>query len=306
VDSVWEDMETQHFRIAGIEDFMVSVSHSFQTPRLYESSGKDPMFCSSQRKMYGTMGDLVFNQISPDTFTVSEFLNFINISLNQRDDGSGPSQSRGSKVLVTHPKGRGGKYNSTLRDVGMVVMTQIFYSNTKESLFGVTPTIYQYKAERVPKTAFLTWEPLYKGQKIAEDYKRDTSQRADVLWSESYGKLSRMVRRRSGVYIKIGQTGILGRFNINNVLFQVVSGMGLLAAGATLCELMAFYVLPNKKKLGSVIVENVEESSVSPTKARRLSMAKVTSTTTTSTNTSTTTAPTNQVQPLADNPKKQD
>jgi len=151
----------------------------------------------------------------------------------------------------------------TLRDQGIVIMGQIAYYNTRESWFGVTPTVYQYKVTRIPETSYSTWETLYNGQKVSEGHPADLAQHADILWSDSYGKLSRMVRKRAGIYMKFGQTGLLGIFNINNLLSQIVSGMGLLAAGATLCELLAFYVLPNRKKLADVLVDQVHETAIS-------------------------------------------
>lgn len=52
---------------------------------------------------------------------------------------------------------------------------------------------------------------------------------------------------RHGVQVVVLQTGSVGHFNFTTLLINLVSGLGLLAIGAVICDFVALYVMPDRQ-----------------------------------------------------------
>ena len=60
-----------------------------------------------------------------------------------------------------------------------------------------------------------------------------------------------------------------GCFSFPSLLLKLVSAVGLLTLTATVVDLLALYVLPNRKKYHKFMYEDIQESAVAEEKAKR-------------------------------------
>jgi hypothetical protein len=118
-----------------------------------------------------------------------------------------------------------------MRDRGLVIVLSISYSNQDpNSLLGISDHIhYQYRVQRIFETEYETTETVY-GWVGEEDSNEDETHR--------------LIRKRFGILIKIIQTGSIARFSLQELLFHVMSGLGLLAIITTVVDTLALYLMP--------------------------------------------------------------
>jgi len=111
--------------------------------------------------------------------------------------------------------------SSTLRYDGLVLMIFIVYSNTKT--YNLHDVSYTYMPTLITGTEFKSVEP--------------------ILGEGTY----RQVYNRHGIRMIFVQDGLLGKFDFQTMLLTFVSGLGLLTVSTIIVDMIAIYLLPQKK-----------------------------------------------------------
>eukprot|EP01124_Arcella_intermedia_P015787 TRINITY_DN22360_c0_g1_i2.p1 TRINITY_DN22360_c0_g1~~TRINITY_DN22360_c0_g1_i2.p1 ORF type:complete len:198 (-),score=32.04 TRINITY_DN22360_c0_g1_i2:29-622(-) len=127
---------------------------------------------------------------------------------------------RSAGVSLDEPSNVTGRETESVRMRGAFIYFTITYSNTNEK--GLVSPYYSVHAVRVPDV----------------DYK------INELITQDSG--SRVIRRRYGIYIKFVQRAEIARFSFPALLFQLISGLGLLQIATTFVDLLAIYLVPLK------------------------------------------------------------
>jgi hypothetical protein len=120
--------------------------------------------------------------------------------------------------------GGGGKRdNYSKRFAGVVLLVRVFYDNT--FTYNTGHFRYRYEVEEVSNTQFKAIQPEY-------DMGDDTH---------------RTLNNRHGLRLVFQQAGMVGRFNFQTMLVQLVSSLGLLAVATVVVDIMATSVMPKRQ-----------------------------------------------------------
>jgi hypothetical protein len=124
-------------------------------------------------------------------------------------------------------------YNSTstMRYDGIVLMIFIEYSNTET--YDLDDISYTYKPTLITNTEFKSVEPIE-------------------------GPYMRQVYNRHGIRMIFVQDGLLGKFDYQVTLLTFVSGLGLLAISTLIVDVIAIYLLPQKRVYGDYKYQKTE------------------------------------------------
>jgi hypothetical protein len=110
--------------------------------------------------------------------------------------------------------------SSTMRNDGIVLMIFIEYSNT--NTYNLNDLSYSYEPYIITNTKFKSVEPLL-------------------------GDNSRQIINRHGIRMIFIQDGLLGKFDVQVMLLTFVTGLGLLTVSTVIVDVIALYLLPQKK-----------------------------------------------------------
>jgi len=111
--------------------------------------------------------------------------------------------------------------SSTMRYDGIVLMIFIEYTNTKT--YNLGDLSYTYIPTLITETEFKSVEPLL-------------------------GNQTRQVYNRHGIRMIFVQDGLLGKFDIQTTMLTFVTGLGLLTVSTVIVDVIAIYLLPQKRQ----------------------------------------------------------
>jgi len=256
-DQIFTQVNKTNYRVAGIENFWLRVSHSVEAPQHHAA---DPQggFAASEKSIQGTLlgqdGSVLleFNAYrKEDIIPLSKLLEAAGVDLDSESD---------RVVRPMMGMGMGGMKKSTnsfntFRDRGLVLFVTISYENYQDSFFGTTPARYSYRVSRVPEAEYNAAQVVYPPSSSLDPSRP---------YSPSASHTSRVVQSRAGIQLQLSQTGRLAMFSVNALLMCIAGGMGLLAVGATVVESLAFYVLPAKNEYAKAMVEVADVQSLTP------------------------------------------
>lgn len=191
------------------ENALIKIEHSI--------SAVGDQFSASHRMMNGVLltkdGQILKKLNSKkssrvDKIWLSEFLQAANVSLNATSD-------------ALNANGR------TYRQNGIVLHVMIEYKNADFVWFGIGKPEYRYHVKHV----------------TFSDYR--VKQEIPIINSEGT-VCERLVNKRYATRLEFSQRGKIGQYSLSNLLFQLVSFMGLLTLTATVIDIIALYLVPNK------------------------------------------------------------
>ncbi|KAJ7373491.1 hypothetical protein OS493_011087 [Desmophyllum pertusum] len=220
------------------ETMMIKIEHAvLATKFLRGKGGKD--LAASQRNMKGylyshdgtTIKSLSSNEKSrlrgmADKFTIEEILQAAGVtSLDEPSD-------------AFNAKGK------PFRRHGIVLHMAINYQNAESTLLGTGDIEYSYHVRRIPYADYRVNEviPVFNS--------KDFTNSSHVTHQEN-----RLFRKRYGIKIEFHQSGRLGHFSLPALLLHLVSGVGLLTLTATIVDILALYILPDKLRYRRFVYE---------------------------------------------------
>jgi len=201
------------------------------------SSFKDP-YAASHRMMNGWLvssDGKIMKQLNnnaskgADKIRLKELLEVAGIkSLNQNSDALN-ARSR------------------TYRENGIVLRVTIDYSNSEDTLFWTGSPRYKFIVQRLPYSDYKVKQeiPIFEGSRFENLHNGSRRNR-------------RIVKKRFSVRIEFSQAGRIGRFSASNMIFQLVSGLGLLNIATMIIDTLVLYILPHKKLYSQYIYEQPE------------------------------------------------
>mmetsp|Transcript_43408 Transcript_43408/g.108434 ORF Transcript_43408/g.108434 Transcript_43408/m.108434 type:complete len:348 (-) Transcript_43408:185-1228(-) len=228
-DDDYTELSERMFFVAGVDDLVLKIEHSFHTDRHDEGY--------SQRAMKGRapFHPFVLDESGPDKVTVRDLVSACGVSLD------GASDAHNAK-------------NQTVRQRGVVLLVRITYANT--GLFGVLaqPT-YRYDCAHIAHSDY------HVAQRLSS-----TNGNGNTTHTHSHPHThTRHLRKRYGLRVVCSQSGRIGYVSSRAVVLRIVSGVGLFTLAAWMVELLAFYVLPKRGEFTRCMVE---ETRPSPTGGR--------------------------------------
>jgi len=271
----WETVEENEYYIADIENFMLSLSHSFSAPAIGAfgvSTEKQGVFAAcpnnhpadvntecKRAKVPGSTADSSPGMAPEDEEGLTSADDLGIPSLRANSDGL-DEISLGDLLRVTPvaqdykikesvfdaklPEDFGHK-EETLRDVGGMLLLDVDYSNVGTSRPGIPglpfgqlkPITYLYRPYFIPSTSNTRSQLIQ-----ASD---DADERVIDVWY--------------GLTVKMQFNGQLVVFSWSELLTALTSGLVLLTAATTLVTYLAIYVLPNKEKYNQLIFQTSED-----------------------------------------------
>eukprot|EP01097_Dermamoeba_algensis_P008288 TRINITY_DN5466_c0_g1_i1.p1 TRINITY_DN5466_c0_g1~~TRINITY_DN5466_c0_g1_i1.p1 ORF type:complete len:381 (-),score=65.76 TRINITY_DN5466_c0_g1_i1:114-1256(-) len=210
--TAWKETPEKDYFIVDIERFTILMDHTMSTP----TNG----IAATGKSLPGTLLDSDDNQIDvkqrypgrKNTFGVLgkhdilELQVFLDAAKVKLDDESTSSA------------------NESWRYSGCVLLVFISYDNTFS--FNTNNLRYKIKVVQVKNTEFKAVEPVH------------------FPGNETYQQ--RMIKNRHGVRLLFLQIGTLGKFDFQNFLLTIVSGLGLLAFATIIVDILASKILPEK------------------------------------------------------------
>mmetsp|Transcript_3977 Transcript_3977/g.5962 ORF Transcript_3977/g.5962 Transcript_3977/m.5962 type:complete len:379 (+) Transcript_3977:26-1162(+) len=216
-----------------VENFTIYVHHEIQAPHFFTLyPAERSTWHKAAHNMHGTMVNQLGQEVAvfdnpawkEDGIQIWELLAAAGIK-----DGSLDAINEG----VHDPFMRALGPNGTVRyrDSGCIIYIVLEYTNIPESLlsFDFSQIRYRYRVQVVPHSGF------YRQEVILEKNDFDTSER--------------LIRNRRGVYIKFVQAGVLGRFNLVNLIVTIATIFGLIGISTSVVDALAEYVIPNVREL---------------------------------------------------------
>lgn len=227
---LWHTEASRTNYVVGIEEYNVTIEHSLYLP---ESVG---FFHGSSAEMDGVFvnhrGE-VFAHVprgQHSTIALSALLAAANVSLDERpvftDDVA--------RSALTHA-GRHDPRTVTNRDLGVVLVIVIDYSNTYQTLRPARMPRYRIEVFQLPNHEFTVNEVTYMGFDNA-----------------------RLLRHRQGVRVVAYQKGRVGFFSLQALLLNIASGLVIIRTAKLTVDLLAIYVLPERKRYFRYIYEQTE------------------------------------------------
>ncbi|CAH3136935.1 unnamed protein product [Porites lobata] len=223
------------------ESMMIKIEHAVLATK-FSGGKKGNSLAASQRNMkgflYGLNGTILRRQSNylsnedngprgrADKFTVREILHAAGVeSLDEPSD-------------ALNAKGK------PFRRHGIVLRVAINYQNSDSSFLGTGDITYSYHVRRIPFADYRVNEVI---PVLSEKDFTDSSQMGR--------QENRLFRKRYGIKIEFHQTGRLGHFSLSSLLLRLASGVGLLTLTATVVDILALYILPDKVRYRKYVYE---------------------------------------------------
>jgi len=127
---------------------------------------------------------------------------------------------------------------------GIVLHVAINYQNSESTLLGTGDIEYSYQVRRIPYADYRVNEVI-----AVFNSKDFTNSSHEAL------QANRLFRKRYGIKIEFHQNGKLGHFSLPALLLHLVSGVGLLTLTATIVDILALYILPDKSRYRTFVYE---------------------------------------------------
>jgi len=220
----YEDLRDVDYYAVNPEFALIKVEHSFTA-----FSGQ---LTHSHRRMSGSLVDMNGNTIKRlnsngvskvDKILLKDFLIAANVSLDEVSDALNAKER-------------------TFRQNGLILHVSIMYKNSEKMLYGVNIPEYTYHVRRVPYS----------------DYRL----KQEIPIANKDGNIcERIIKKRYAVRIEFHQGGKIGQFSSANLVFQLVSVMGLLTLTATVIDVIALYIVPNKDNYRQYVFDESPEFS---------------------------------------------
>jgi len=217
---------------------MIKIEHTVLATKFLREKGRNDL-AASQRNMKGYLhghdGNIVRSLSSnedsgprgrADKFTIQEILHAAGVS--SLDENSDAFNAKG-KPFRRH---------------GIVLHVAIRYQNADSTLLGTGDITYSYHVRRIPYADYRV------NQLIPVMSEQDFKDSNHVVHPEH-----RLFRKRYGIKIEFHQSGRLGHFSLPALLFHLVSGVGLLTLTATIVDILALYILPDKLRYRRFVYE---------------------------------------------------
>eukprot|EP01130_Rhizamoeba_saxonica_P015251 TRINITY_DN6800_c0_g1_i3.p1 TRINITY_DN6800_c0_g1~~TRINITY_DN6800_c0_g1_i3.p1 ORF type:complete len:106 (-),score=21.94 TRINITY_DN6800_c0_g1_i3:17-334(-) len=71
-----------------------------------------------------------------------------------------------------------------------------------------------------------------------------------------------MLRKRSGIFVNIIQTGSIGRYSVTSVVLHISSGLGILTIVAYVVDFIAVSILPHKQAYEDLMYDTLDMEDV--------------------------------------------
>lgn len=225
-DSVSDD----HYFTLGSEYVIMKVDHAVVASLFTDHKGIEKL-AASKRMMKGYLlnhnGDVI-KELSvpgkPDKITLQEILQ------------AGGVSSLDEKSDAVNAKGQ------TIRQRGAILRVSIHYQNWYNTWFGTSEIEYSYRVHRIPYMDYNIKQTLHY---------TPSSHVENTKW--------RLLRKRYSVRLEFEQDGSLGMFSTSTLLLKLVSGTALLTLTATIIDVIALYLLPNKEVYRKHVYEQTRE-----------------------------------------------
>lgn len=216
------------------ESMLIKIEHAVLATKFF-GGGAD--LAASQRKMRGylfgqdgkvlrSLSDL---NMSPrgqaDRLTIQEILHAAGVTTLDE-----PSDALNAK-------------GKPFRRHGIVLHVAITYENADSTFLGTGDITYSYHVRRIPYADYKV------NQLIPVVSEKDFTSENTVHQE------NRVLRKRYGIKIEFHQSGRLGHFSLPALLLHLVSGVGLLTLTATIVDVLALYVLPDKLRYRRFVYE---------------------------------------------------
>jgi len=215
-DCVYKTANYTNMFVAVAENFTIMIDHSFLAPAV-DVHGE-------ARTLSGTLIGRDGQPIQPQNPAVERigqagFNDIIMVDTFMKAAGL-QNLNDESGYISLKP---GDKTRESYRFAGTVLMVYITYSNTYS--FDLSAIDYTYSATFLNSTEF----------KVTENVPTLQDSTTRTLYD------------RHGVRLLFKQVGELGRFDFQVLLLSFVGGIGLITVSTVLVDLLALYVLPQKK-----------------------------------------------------------
>ncbi|KAK3734157.1 hypothetical protein QZH41_017128 [Actinostola sp. cb2023] len=227
------------------ENVMLKIEHSIIATRFSNGAGHDGL-AASQRTLKGFLYDINGNAIKSmstnditnqkgqaDKLTVHELLNAAGVrSLDEASD-------------AINAKGK------SYRRHGLVLQVVVRYHNAENTWLGTGGIEYCYHVRRVPYADYRINQviPVISTQDFIASNGTTNGQGNTTI------EEARLFRKRYGIKMEFYQSGKLGRFSLSALLIKLVAGVGLLTLTATVVDLGALYVLPDRYRYRRCVYE---------------------------------------------------
>eukprot|EP01126_Amoeba_proteus_P060713 TRINITY_DN8065_c0_g1_i1.p1 TRINITY_DN8065_c0_g1~~TRINITY_DN8065_c0_g1_i1.p1 ORF type:complete len:350 (+),score=65.97 TRINITY_DN8065_c0_g1_i1:78-1127(+) len=217
VDRIWEPISKKKSYVAGIDDVILKISHSFVAPTFFEESGHNRLYSKSNREMFGI---LVQEQHVEEPIVLQKF------SRNLKDSIPLKRLLKVAEIPSLEFPNFFEEKNKSLRRTGFHLQLQISYDNVKcvegwACVIGTSEPTYTYQASYVPQLA---------------------SMDQILVLDEASG--IRLRKSIFGVRISIQQDAKIGRFSIWALISRIVEGVGMLTVATSVVDFVGSYWAP--------------------------------------------------------------
>jgi len=216
VPGIWEEKSKKITFVAGVEESVLHIDHSFIAPLFHDEDRTSASFTNDNSNMTGVVMKKVGSSskvllevggAEHDIIPIPTLLEAANIASLQDFHG-----------------------DQMLREQGMHLYLDISYNNARcnrdwSCAFGTVHPSYRYRVNMVPQQGELT--------SIVDN--EDGTRKRTVL---------------HGIMIHVVQSGKIGRFSMSSLMTQVSTALGMLVLSTSVVDFLATYWLPNHTRFG--------------------------------------------------------
>eukprot|EP00756_Hemistasia_phaeocysticola_P051259 Hpha_TRINITY_DN26430_c0_g1::TRINITY_DN26430_c0_g1_i1::g.33896::m.33896 len=231
----WRRVDSTSRFVAGIENATLSLEHSFVASRFKED---EPLNEDWSQTSFDMPGELLRVEKSGDknvlrTFKMAKDL-LDNATEKEVKSVKYDSLSLSDILEAVHlttlndPSDTPDAAGASYRYDGMVIIVGIFYDNVRGSVIPpARPARYEYTFTRLPGLEFKAYR---------------------LIWADFPRKM--IVEHRSGMYLRLVQTGRIARFSMLAMLTYLAAMIPIIRASRLICDIIAAYVLLSSQSDG--------------------------------------------------------